>query len=84
MNAFVTGSGLPPVIAMVLDQAPRLDGPGRTLALAAEQTLREAGIEIVDSEAFYRRYDGRSSGSAAGKAIPTRKPTLSGRASWRT
>jgi lysophospholipase L1-like esterase len=60
MNALVTGRGLPPIVAMVLDQAPRLDGPGRQLALAAEQELREAGIETVDSEAFYRRYDGRS------------------------
>jgi lysophospholipase L1-like esterase len=60
MNAFVLESGLPAIIAMVLDQAPQLDGPGRELALAAERELREAGIETVDSEAFYRRYDGRS------------------------
>ena len=58
MNALVTGSGLPPMVAMVLDQGPRLDGPGRQLALAAERQLRAAGIETVDSEDFYRRYDG--------------------------
>jgi lysophospholipase L1-like esterase len=58
MNALVTGSGLPPMVAMVLDQGPRLDGPGRQLALAAERQLRAAGIETVDSEDFYRRYEG--------------------------
>ena len=60
MNALVTGSGLPPMIAMVLDQSPRLDGPGRQLAIAAERQLRAAGIDVVESGDFYRRYDGRS------------------------
>jgi hypothetical protein len=60
MKAFVTASGLPPMIAMVLDQNPRLDGPGRQLAIAAERQLRAAGIETVDSEPFYRHYDGHS------------------------
>jgi lysophospholipase L1-like esterase len=60
MNGFVTGSGLPPMVAMVLDQGPRLHGPGRKVALAAEHQLRAAGIETVPSDDFYRRYDGRS------------------------
>jgi GDSL-like Lipase/Acylhydrolase family len=57
MNALVTGSGLPPMVAMVLDQGPRLEGPGRQFAMSAERQLRAAGIETVDSEDFYRRYD---------------------------
>jgi lysophospholipase L1-like esterase len=60
MNDLVTGSGLPAMVAMVLDQFPRLDGPGRQLALAAERQLRAAGMNLVDSEDFYRRYDGRT------------------------
>ncbi len=60
LNSFVTENGLPPVIAMVLDQSPRLDGPGRQLAIAAEEQLRAAGITTVDSEAFYRRFNGRN------------------------
>ena len=60
LNSFVTKSGLPPVVAMVLDQSPRLDGPGRQLAIAAEAQLRAAGIDTVDSEAFYRRFNGRN------------------------
>jgi hypothetical protein len=58
MNAFVTGAGLPPMIALVLDQGPKLQGLGRKLAIEAERKLREAGVETLDSEPFYRRYDG--------------------------
>jgi lysophospholipase L1-like esterase len=60
MNHLVRGSGLPPMVAMVLDQGPRLGGRGQQLALAAERQLRAAGIETVPSEDFYCRYDGRS------------------------
>jgi hypothetical protein len=60
MNDLVMGSGLPPMVAMVLDQGPRLGGRGQQLALAAERQLRAAGIETVPSEDFYCRYDGRS------------------------
>jgi hypothetical protein len=60
MNDFAMGRGLPPMVAMVLDQYPRLDGPARQLAVAAERQLRAAGIETVPSDDFYRRYDGRS------------------------
>lgn len=42
----------------VLDQNPRLDGPGRQLARAAERQLRAAGIDLVESEEFYRHHDG--------------------------
>jgi len=73
MNALVTGSGLPPMIAMVLDQGPRLDGPGQKLALAAERQLRAAGIETVDSEGFYRRYDGTSFGVSRWESHPNEK-----------
>lgn len=70
MNAFVTERGLPPMVAMILDQAPRLEGPGRELALAAERQLRDAGIETVDSEDFYRRYDGTNFGVSRWESHP--------------
>jgi len=60
MNAFVTERGLPPVIAMVLDQTPKLSGPGRRLALAAERQIAAAGMTVVETEAYYRRFDGRN------------------------
>jgi lysophospholipase L1-like esterase len=70
LNAFVTERGLPPVIAMVLDQSPQLDGPGRQLALAAEEQLRAAGIDTVDSGAFYRRFNGRNFNVSRWEAHP--------------
>jgi hypothetical protein len=74
MNALVTGSGLPPMVAMVLDQGPRLNGPGRSLALAAESQLRAAGFEVVDSEGFYplrrNKFYGKSLGRAPERGSP--------------
>ena len=60
MNALVTGAGLPPMVAMVLDQNPNLTGSGRKLALAAEHQLKAAGIDVVASDDFYRRHDGHN------------------------
>jgi hypothetical protein len=59
MNGFVVEQGLPPVVAMVLDPRPRWEGPGRTLALAAEAAMEAAGMVVVESENYYRRHDGR-------------------------
>jgi hypothetical protein len=70
MNDVVTRNGMPPMIAMVLDQGPRLDGPGRQLALAAERQLRAAGIAVVASEDFYRRYDGTNFGVSRWESHP--------------
>jgi hypothetical protein len=55
---------------MVLDQGPRLHGPGRKIALAAEHQLRAAGIETVPSDDFYRRYDSRSFGVSRWEGHP--------------
>ncbi len=70
LDSFVTERGLPPMVAMVLDQSPRLDGPGRKLAVAAEERLRAAGIDTVDSGAFYRRFNGRNFGVSCWEAHP--------------
>lgn len=70
MNALVTASGLPAMVAMVLDQGPRLDGSGRELAIAAERQLRAAGIDVVASEDFYRRYDGTNFGVSRWESHP--------------
>jgi lysophospholipase L1-like esterase len=59
LNAFVTASGRPPVVALVLDDLPRAGGPGQKLAEAAESALRDAGAEVVDSSDYYREFDGR-------------------------
>jgi lysophospholipase L1-like esterase len=57
LQALAEASGLPPVIALVLDQQPRLDGPGRRLAVAAEEALSAAGMQVIASEPYYRRFE---------------------------
>lgn len=60
MNAFVTTHGLPPVVAMVLDQFPSDGGRGHRIAKAAEGYLKEAGMEVVDTEEYYQRLNGHA------------------------
>jgi lysophospholipase L1-like esterase len=58
LQQVVAEQGLPPVIALVLDQSPRTEGPGRDLAEAAEAALADAGIQVIPSRGFYERFDG--------------------------
>jgi hypothetical protein len=57
MNAFVSSAGLPPMMAMVLDQYPSYGGRGYRITQVAEAALRDAGIELIPTEAYYRRYN---------------------------
>lgn len=59
MNAFVQERGLPPMVAMVLDQFPNTRGKGYQVVLAAEKHLRDAGIQVIPSD-YIKRNDGRS------------------------
>jgi lysophospholipase L1-like esterase len=58
MNAFVRQRGLPPIVAMVLDQYPSNTRQRREIVLAAEKHLAAAGIRVVPSD-YIRRNDGR-------------------------
>lgn len=58
MNAFVAERGLPPVVAMLLDQYPDTKGKGYQVGLAAERHLRAAGMRVIPAE-YIRRNDGR-------------------------
>ena len=58
MNAFVQTHGLPPMVAMVLDQFPNTREPRYAIVQAAERHLRGAGIRVVPSE-YIQRNDGR-------------------------
>jgi lysophospholipase L1-like esterase len=59
MNDFVLANGLPPIMAMVLDQFPNLNGPGYQTTLTAEKYLRAGGINVIDTGLYYQRYDKR-------------------------
>lgn len=58
MNAFVRAHGLPPMVAMVLDQTPSTREPRYAVVQAAERHLRDAGIRVVPSD-YIRLNDGR-------------------------
>jgi hypothetical protein len=58
MNAFVRGSGLPPLVAIVINQFPRYGGRGHRIAQAAEKHLREGGADVIETEDFYRKHNG--------------------------
>jgi len=60
MNAYVLSQGLPPVVALVLDQFPLENSRGHAITLAAERHLAAAGMTVLDTEPYYRRYDGQN------------------------
>ncbi len=60
MNHFVLDRGLPPIVAMVLNQYPELHSKGYQLAMAAEQHLANSGMTVIPTEEFYKRYDKQS------------------------
>ncbi|MBI4572076.1 MAG: hypothetical protein HY713_02165 [candidate division NC10 bacterium] len=64
MNAHVRSEGLPPVVAMVLDQFPTTKGKRYEIIQAAEKHLRDAGMRVVPGK-YIRRNDGRTDWSVS-------------------
>ena len=62
MNRFVMKHKLPPIVGMVLDQYPAKEGRGHQITKVAERYMREAGFEVIDTEEYYRRFNGRNFG----------------------
>lgn len=59
MNEVVLSAGLPPIVAIVLDQSPLQGGRGHRIARVAERALRDAGMVVVPTDAFYETYNGQ-------------------------
>jgi GDSL-like Lipase/Acylhydrolase family len=59
MNLAVHAAGLPPMMAMVLDQFPVYGGRGYKIAQIAEESLSHAGIEVISTEDYYSQLSGR-------------------------
>jgi lysophospholipase L1-like esterase len=59
MNETVRAAGLPPLVAMVIDQLPVYRGRGYESAKIAEDDFVKAGADVIPSELFYRDYSGR-------------------------
>ncbi len=58
INDFVVGQGLPPVVAVVLDQNPDYGGRGYRIAQFAEEAASNAGMIVVPTEQYYQNHDG--------------------------
>lgn len=57
MNDVALSEGLPPIVAMVLNQYPNLNSKGYQIAMIAEKHLTHAGLTVIPTEKFYRDYD---------------------------
>jgi hypothetical protein len=57
MNRSVRMTGLPPLVAMVVDQFPIYGERGYQVAKTAEMFIKKAGAVVIDTENFYRRYN---------------------------
>lgn len=73
MNQFVLDRGLPPIVAMVLNQYPKLHSKGYQLTIAAERHLTNAGMLVIPTEEFYKKYDGRSMAVSQWEGHPNAK-----------
>jgi GDSL-like Lipase/Acylhydrolase family len=60
MNKFLIGSGLPPMVAMVLDQYPAYDGTHHRISRIAEAALEKAGARVIPTEDYYRANSGKA------------------------
>jgi lysophospholipase L1-like esterase len=58
MNREVTARGLPPLVALVLDQEPTTSGPRWEVGRIAERLLREGGAAVVPAD-YLRAHAGR-------------------------
>jgi hypothetical protein len=59
-NELVRAHEMPPVIALVVDQFPESGGRGQQIAEVAEQALAAAGMVVVNTDDYYRRFSGMS------------------------
>ena len=59
MNAIVVEAALPPVVAMVLNTDTSGSSRNKRMVDAAEESLREAGMDVIPSAPFSRAFSGR-------------------------
>jgi lysophospholipase L1-like esterase len=57
MNNLALSMGLPPIVAMVLNQDPDLNSKGYQIAMVAERHLTNAGMTVIPTEELYKKYD---------------------------
>jgi lysophospholipase L1-like esterase len=60
INRVVVQAGLPPVVAMVLHQAPKVDSRPHEVTRIAEEALTKAGMTVVPTAPYFLDRDGSS------------------------
>ena len=60
MNDFVLAQGLPPIVTMVFDQVPNVARTSYQVTQHAERLLKAAGMTVIETEDYYRRFEGRN------------------------
>jgi hypothetical protein len=60
MNDFVRAQGLPPIVGLTFNQFVEVGGRGHRIAQIAEKLMRDAGFDVIPTDDYYRRYDGRA------------------------
>lgn len=59
MNNLVLTNGLPSITTMVLHRDPSLNSQAHKITIAAEKHLRDAGMDVVPTMEYFKRYDGQ-------------------------
>ncbi len=60
MNDFVQAQRLPPVVTMVFDQVPTVARTSYQVTQHAERLLTAAGMTVIETDDYYRRFEGRA------------------------
>jgi hypothetical protein len=60
MEALASAAGIPPIVGIVLDHLPELDGRGHKVSRVAEEAMQAAGFDVISTEDYYRRYTGQN------------------------
>lgn len=60
MNAFVKEKGYPPILSIVFHQQPVYGGRSHKIAKIAETSAQEAGMTVIPTDDYFRKYNGQS------------------------
>ena len=73
MNSFVVKNGFPPILAVVFHQHPVYSGRGHRIAQIAEAAAQKAGMTVVPTQEYFKKYDDQSMRVSKWEGHPNRK-----------
>lgn len=60
MNMFVKENGFPPILSIVFHQQPEYGGRSHEIAKIAERSARKAGMTVIPTDEYFKKYNGQS------------------------